>query len=259
MSGEPSGRDARGSGASSRTPPPADPPTVRTPTRATRPSARSDARPAIVLLLDLDRTLVDVEPFVDYCAALADLRGIFGDDMAASVDRAWGTCTRAAMALLAARSTDPAWPAASAAVERHELAGIERSRPMPGLDAFVQRIDPDRTGIVTLLTDRGAEQALARHGIPRPAVIVGRRAELRPKPAADPLLAALDALRAPPTAAIMVGDSEVDEAAARAAGVRFVGLTNGRSEHGFGPGSLVVRDLVEAGAELARLGVLTQR
>ncbi|HWP62252.1 MAG TPA: HAD-IA family hydrolase [Candidatus Binatia bacterium] len=226
-----------------------------TPDRAFDGPAGPDDRPPAVLILDLDRTLVDVEPFVDYCGALAELRRIFPDETVASVDRAWGSCTRTAMALLAARSADPAWPRASAAIERYELEGIERSRPMPGLAEFVGRIDPERTAVVTLLTDRGAERTLARHGVPRPAVIVGRRAGLRPKPSPDPLLAALRDLGAPP-AAVMVGDSEVDEAAARAAGVRFVGLTNGRAEHGFGAGTLVVRDLAEATTALMRLGVL---
>lgn len=210
------------------------------PVRARRP----------VLILDLDRTLVDVESFVDYCAALAELRRIVPDAGTDSVDRAWGSCTRAAMAILAARSTDPAWPAASAAVEGFELEGIERSRPMPGLAEFTARIDPARTAIVTLLTDRGARRALELHGVPPPAVVVGRRAGLPPKPAPDPLLAALAELGAVASAAVMVGDSEVDEAAARAAGVRFVGITNGRSEHGFGPASIVVRDLTEAVLEL---------
>jgi phosphoglycolate phosphatase len=209
-----------------------------------------------VLLVDLDRTLVDVEPFVDYCAALAELRRIFPDARDDSVDRAWGSCTRAAMAILAARSADPAWPTASAAVERWELEGIERSRPMPGLAEFVGRIDPGRTGVVTLLTDRGARRALERHGVPSPAVVVGRRAGLRPKPAPDPLLAALEGLGVGPSAAVMVGDSEVDEVAARAAGVRFVGVTNGRPTHGFGPDSIVVRDLLEAATALAELGVV---
>jgi phosphoglycolate phosphatase-like HAD superfamily hydrolase len=210
---------------------------------------------AMALLLDLDRTLVDVEPYVDYCAALAELQRIFPATAAASVDRAWGSCTRAAMAILAARSSDPVWPAASAAVEAYELDGIGRSRPMPGLAAFVARIDPTRTAVVTLLTERGARRTLVRHGVPPPAVVVGRRAGFRPKPAPDPLLAALEGLGATPSAAVMVGDSEVDEAAAQAAGVRFVGLTNGRPEHGFGPDSLVARDLLEAAGHLERLGV----
>lgn len=223
------------------------------PRRAFAPPA---SHPPTVLLLDLDRTLLDVEPFVDYCAALAELRRRFPDEAAESVDRAWASCTRAAMAILAARSGDPGWEAASAAVERFELEGIERSRPMPGLAELVRRIDPTRTAIVTLLTEHGARRALERHSVPLPAVIVGRRPGLRPKPAPDPILVALEALGAVPSAAVMVGDSEVDEAAAKAAGVRFVGLTNGRPEHGFGAGSLVARDLVEAVGHLEGLGVL---
>jgi HAD superfamily hydrolase (TIGR01509 family) len=209
-----------------------------------------------VLLLDLDRTLVNVEPFIDYCAALAELRTILPDWDAPSPDQAWGACTRTAMALLAAHVGHPDWATASSAVERYELAGAAASTPMPGLADFAARLDPSRTGVVTLLTDAGAELALRRHGVPKLACVVGRRLGLRPKPAPDGIEAALAALGAPAAAAVMVGDSEVDEAAARAAGVRFVGVTNGRETHGFGAGSIVVADLEVAAAALARFSLL---
>jgi phosphoglycolate phosphatase len=211
---------------------------------------------ARVLLLDLDRTLVNVEPFIDYCAALAEIREILPDWDAPSPDQAWGACTRTAMALLAAHVGHPDWLTASNAVERFELAGAAVSTPMPGLAAFVARIDPRRTGVVTLLTEAGAAVALRRHGVPDPAVLVGRRIGLRPKPSPDGIDAALAVLRAAPHEAVMVGDSEVDEAAARAAGVAFMAITNGRSTHGFATDSIVVTDLDGAASALVRLGVL---
>lgn len=45
-----------------------------------------------------------------------------------------------------------------------------------------------------------------------------------PKPAPDLVLHALEALRCPPDSACMIGDSRFDRSAARAAGVRFIGL-----------------------------------
>jgi phosphoglycolate phosphatase len=208
-----------------------------------------------VLLLDLDRTLVNVEPFIDYCAALAEIREILPDWDAPSPDQAWGACTRTAMALLAAHVGHPSWLVASDAVEQYELAGAAASTPMPGLAAFAARLDPARTAVVTLLTDAAARLALARHAVPEPAAVVGRRLGLRPKPAPDGIEAALAALRAAPAAAVMVGDSEVDEAAARSAGVRFVGITNGRPTHGFSSEAIVVPDLDAAAGVLAGLGI----
>jgi HAD superfamily hydrolase (TIGR01509 family) len=209
-----------------------------------------------VLLLDLDRTLVNVEPFIDYCAALAQIRTILPDWDAPSPDRAWGTCTRTAMALLAAHVGHPDWQTASSAVERYELAGAAASTPMPGLAAFAARLDPSRTAVVTLLTDAGAALALERHAVPEPAAVVGRRLGIPPKPAPDGILAALTDLGALPAEALMVGDSEVDEAAARAAGVRFVGIANARPSHGFGVDTIVVPDLAAAAALLGGLGLL---
>jgi HAD superfamily hydrolase (TIGR01509 family) len=48
----------------------------------------------------------------------------------------------------------------------------------------------------------------------------------RPKPSPDPLLKILSHFGAAPHQAVFVGDSEVDEATARAAGVWFVGYRN---------------------------------
>ncbi len=53
----------------------------------------------------------------------------------------------------------------------------------------------------------------------------------------------------PAEEAVMVGDGAWDEAAARAAGVRFLGLRNGRADPGF-DGSPVVEDLAEAARAL---------
>jgi phosphoglycolate phosphatase-like HAD superfamily hydrolase len=91
--------------------------------------------------------------------------------------------------------------------------------------------------------------------VPELAAVVGRRPGLRPKPAPDGLEAALAALRAPASTAVMVGDSEVDEAAASAAGVRFVGITNGRPTHAFSASAVIVVDLAGAMEVLAGLGV----
>jgi HAD superfamily hydrolase (TIGR01509 family) len=202
---------------------------------------------ARAVLLDLDKTLVNVEDHVDYCAALEDARAAAGGAEPVAVpDTHWGRCALEAMRLLVALSPDEErWRRASEAIEAHELAGAPASQPMPGLAAFLEALGGRGTAVVTLLGPRAARAVLERHAIVVDHV-VARESGLRIKPHPDQVLEGLRLLGASPAEALLVGDSEWDEAAARAAGVAFLGLSLGRARHGFGPGSLVVRDLEEA-------------
>ncbi len=141
------------------------------------------------------------------------------------------------------------WTACSDAVERWELAGAPRSEPMPGLAAFLNAVRGTPVAIVTLVGPRACRSVLERHGIAVDAE-VARAPDLRPKPSRDQVERALQALGVPAGEAVMVGDGAWDEAAARAAGVRFLGLRNGREDPGF-DGSPVVEDL-EAAARALR-------
>ncbi|MBH9553563.1 HAD-IA family hydrolase [Inhella gelatinilytica] len=64
------------------------------------------------------------------------------------------------------------------------------------------------------------------------AVLVGGSEAVRPKPAPDSLLQAAQRLGVPPSCSLMVGDSENDAAAARAAGAWGVVLLRGGYNHG---------------------------
>jgi len=206
----------------------------------------------VVVLLDLDKTLVNVEDYVDYCAALAELKRLVQPTPAADTPETyWGKCTKEAMDLLVAHSQSPLWPLLNEVVERYELEGAERSRPMPGLEVFLAALEGRRRAIVTLLGPRATERVLQLHGISVDAVVARERG-LRPKPFPDPVLEALRRLGASPRDAVFVGDSEWDEAAAEGAGVRFLGVTNGRENAKFKTG-LVARDLLEAAALLKKL------
>lgn len=59
--------------------------------------------------------------------------------------------------------------------------------------------------------------------------IIGRETAARPKPHPDPILLAAERLRVPLASAIMVGDSETDVSAARAAGVPIIVMRHGYS------------------------------
>lgn len=195
------------------------------------------------VLLDLDRTLVDVESEVDYCAALADLRQAGfarGDELGAATS--WGSCTRQVIDLLLGLQDRSSWRHADDLVVPHEMAGAGRARAMPGLAELMAAVARFPVAIVTLLSAPATDVVVERHALPVDAV-VARSFEVRAKPHPDQVLAALDLLGVEARVAVMVGDSERDEVAALAAGVAFVGLTNGRAAHRFAATTPTARGL----------------
>lgn len=182
------------------------------------------------LLLDLDRTLVDVQSFTDYDAAWADVVALLGDDhQDLGLETGWNAATRACMAVLGRLPAGERWDAVDRTIAAHELEGAQRSIPMPGAPEFMVRLSDRPRAVVTLLPVDVASAVLERHGM-HVDVVVGRDPLVRPKPAGDGLVRALELLGADASGAVMVGDSTWDAAAAREAGVRFVGVHAPRSE-----------------------------
>lgn len=193
------------------------------------------------VLFDLDRTLVDVQSYTDYTAALADVESLIGSwEDRPTPPTGWDGPTRRCMGVLVALSGDPRWQSVSDVIERHELAAIDRSTPMPGLDVVKSMELP--MAVVTLLPPGAARATLDHHGVDVD-ILVGRRPDLAPKPAADQLLAACAALEVGPGDVVMVGDSTWDLVAAEAAGCGFIGLTNGGSSE-FPDGTRVAEGLL---------------
>lgn len=184
------------------------------------------------LLLDLDRTLVDIESYVDYCSAYAELSRLGLARGAETPKTYWGKCTKAAMDALVALAGTPSWRMANEVVERYEVQGAVRSAPMPCLAEFLRATEGYKKAIVTLLGPRATAVVLEKFGI-RADAVVAREEGIRPKPFPDPVLVALRRLGIDARNAVMIGDSEWDEASATAAGVKFVGITNGRTSHDF--------------------------
>jgi phosphoglycolate phosphatase-like HAD superfamily hydrolase len=202
------------------------------------------------LLLDLDRTLVDVQSFTDYEAACGELDEAFGDlPLADMPESGWRTATHRAMAILFSLADSPQdWTRADEIISKREMAAIDSAMAMPHLEEFLEAIRGTPRAIVTLMGQAPAEESCARFGIKIP-VIVGRRAGLLPKPAPDQLETAMEILGVTADQAVMVGDSPWDAEAAIAAEVGFLGLTNGRPSV-FSEATLVVENLAEATAVL---------
>jgi phosphoglycolate phosphatase-like HAD superfamily hydrolase len=185
---------------------------------------------ARALLLDLDRTLVDLQSFTDYAAALADVEVLVGAWSDADVpDTDWDRPTQACMSVLHAVLGDPRWHEVSAAIAVHERAAIPRSHPMPTVLESVDRLAEVPTAVVTLLPVDVASDTLLANGIgvgPGQAidVVIGRDPVIRPKPEPDGVLRACRLLEVEPGAAVMIGDSTWDAEAADRAGVAFIGV-----------------------------------
>lgn len=198
------------------------------------------------VLFDLDRTLVDVQSYTDYGAALEDVQRLVESwPDAETPETSWDRATRACMDVLFALSGDDRWQTVSDTIEAHELAALEHSRVMAGVDAALDTVGSLPRAVVTLLPPNAARAALDRHGIGI-EVLVPRRPDLRPKPAPDQILEAGRLLDLPPRDLVMIGDSTWDRDAAVAAGAGFVGVTNGTPSE-FPEGTEVIDNLGELG------------
>ena len=179
------------------------------------------------VVFDLDRTLIDVRSHADYARALTDVRRLVGGwKDVTTPETSWDGPVRTCVAVLVALTGDSRWRRVSETIELHELAAVADSEPQPGASAAIEGTRSHRRAVVTLLPERAARAALARHHIDIDAV-VPRRPDLRPGPAPDQLLEASRLIDTDPAAILMVGSSVWDHEAAEAAGAAFVGITGG--------------------------------
>jgi pyrophosphatase PpaX len=172
------------------------------------------------VLLDLDGTLVDTVPFI-----LASLRHAFAGRRRAPTDAEWiagiGQPLRVQLAAWAEGPDD-----VEALVVRYRdhqrLHHDASTRAYPGAVDAVRAVKEagHAVGIVTGKLAGPAERTLAHVGLaPFVDALVGADTCPEHKPAPEPLWLALRRLGGAPTAALYLGDSPIDVAAGRAAGV----------------------------------------
>lgn len=188
--------------------------------------------PALVIF-DLDGTLIDSA--ADLAAAvnallagfggeplpLAQVRPMIGDGVAMLIARA-----------LAARGLEPSDPEAAAREFMRHYASMatSRTRAFPGVRAALEALRTDAIALAVCSNkpERITRDILQSLGLAGyfPRVVGGDSLPFR-KPDPRVLLAVLEEFAVPPAAALLVGDSEVDAATARAADVRFVLMRHG--------------------------------
>jgi phosphoglycolate phosphatase len=178
---------------------------------------------ARAILFDLDGTLVDSVP--DLAAAfdallvelgrapvgLARARALMGHGPESFVARGLGATGGA---------PGPVAPLVARFLALYEGRIAAETRPFPGaVETLALLAAAGRAlGVVTNKPDRATAALLAALDLARFfPVVVGGDGKRKPDPA--PLRRALDALGAAPADALLVGDSAVDVAAARAAGI----------------------------------------
>jgi phosphoglycolate phosphatase-like HAD superfamily hydrolase len=195
-------------------------------------------------IFDLDRTLVDLQSYTDYGAALRELLQLLGGAQPAEVPAAdWEAPTLTTMAILVGLAGDERWQAASDVVARYEHEAIPHSVAMPGLAELDSQLQGLPRAVVTLLPTDVARAALAHHGITID-VVIGRDPHIRAKPSGAGLVIAAQQLGVNIGDCVMIGDSSWDHAAAMDAGAGFVGVPV--SAMAFPSDVPIARDLTEA-------------
>lgn len=159
------------------------------------------------LILDFDGTLFDLP--VDWPAVRAEL----GLPAAGSItDRMQ-------------RSIDVGDAAAMAVVTGHELAAVPQGRFTGGARRLLADV-PSRCPTAVLTRNSAACVRAALGGLADGVLIIGREDVRRLKPDPEGVHTALARLGAGPAACLLVGDTEHDVLAARAAGVRCAVVAN---------------------------------
>lgn len=209
---------------------------------------------AAAWLFDFDNTLVALEPEVDWAASRVELEAYLRREGVA--DRIFtefpkgnlilyealrGRLTQGGAAFdeVAAHGLARADPAtlirhASAIIESYELRGVARAVELPGATKLLRALADNRRpiAIVTSNSSRTVGVWLERERLTDwVRIVVGRDAMLPLKPAPDAVLQALERCGVATADAIFVGDSEADAHAARAAGVRLIGVTTDPARH----------------------------
>ncbi|HUY19623.1 MAG TPA: HAD hydrolase-like protein [Candidatus Binataceae bacterium] len=198
-------------------------------------------------LFDFDRTLAILEPVVDWAQSrreleielrAAKLPPALLEELIAAIPRGNLPLYEALRARLldAPATSQPLVDGAearailaraSALIERHELAGVDRAAPLPGALALLRALRARRSAsaVVTSNSSRTVARWLADHRAAElVSVVVGRDRglALKPSPATVHCALALCEHRG----AIFVGDSDADYRAARAAELRFIGIAS---------------------------------
>jgi len=130
-------------------------------------------------------------------------------------------------------------------VEAMEIADTEGVIALPGAANMLRSLPPERFAIVTSATRALASARLKHAGIEVPANVVAADDVVNGKPHAEPYLKGAELLRIAPADCIVFEDTPSGIAAARAAGMRAIGLRTTYSADKLTEAVAVVSSLAE--------------
>jgi mannitol-1-/sugar-/sorbitol-6-phosphatase len=198
-----------------------------------------------VILFDLDGVLVDST------GAVARLWRLWAADKGLDPDHVLGIA-HGVRTIEVVRRAAP-WLDAAAEVlkiEQREAADRNGVRPMPGAFQLINRIPPERWAVVTSGTRMLATARMKYGNLPMPAVLVSADEVINGKPDPEPYLIGARLLQRSPEACLVIEDAPAGIQAAKAAGMKVLGLTSTYS-----PPELRAADAVVSSLSAIRVGV----
>ncbi len=202
------------------------------------------------VIFDLDGVLVDSEALhVEAWRALFARLGIevSGEEYACGVGMSDVDWLEWLVRRRGLAADVPAWREEKRALFQRILAAD--TRPFPGVVELVRRLHPDfRLAVASNSWRQNIETVLERMGIRgRFDVLVGADDVTRHKPHPEAYERAAALLGLPPAACVVIEDSSLGIQAAKAAGMRCIGITNSLPADRLGGADLVVATLEAAG------------
>jgi len=139
-------------------------------------------------------------------------------------------------------------PQLDAEAELEYLVGLETKNnedvsSMPGAIDLVKSLPPDAWAVVTSGMRAVAMARLVAAGVPLPKTMISGESVSRGKPDPEGYLMGAAALGVSPEQCVVVEDAPAGAAAARAAGMRLLGLTSTHDASALEPADLIVPDL----------------
>lgn len=195
---------------------------------------------AAAVLLDMDGTLLDSSAVIE--RVWRDWAATHGLDLADVMAVVPGRQSHESMSVLLPHRSPEDTAADNAAMIARETSEVDGIVAVPGAADLLQSLATAPHALVTSATAELAEARMAAAGltVPEVAVMAEHVAESKPHP--EGFLAAATALGVAPEECVVFEDSAAGVAAARAAGMRVVGVGVAAAGHG---ADWTVRDLAD--------------
>ncbi|MFJ3955992.1 HAD-IA family hydrolase [Arthrobacter sp. NPDC090010] len=191
----------------------------------------SETLSAKAVLLDMDGTLVDSSAVVE--RLWTEWGREHGLDPERVLSVIHGRQGQESMAILLPERPQELNVAENQAMLAREVQELDGVRAVPGAPALLGGLAGTRHALVTSATLALATARMTAGGVPMPPLVVSAEDVTRSKPDPEGFLAAAAALSAKPHDCVVFEDSQAGITAARAAGMRVVGV--GEAASAFDP------------------------